>query len=226
MLIKRIFDILLSCILLFFLLPVFLFIILILKNTGEGKVFFIQPRIGKGGKTVGVFKFVTMRENSESSGTITTHGDTRVLPFGKFLRKTKINELPQLMNVLLGSMSFVGPRPLVPETFNLYDEYIKDAISSVTPGVTGVGSTIFRNEEGLMKGLSNYQASEFYKHTIIPYKGELENWYVKHRTFLLDMRIIILTIQMTLFPNSKRTILSLGIPAAPDQLKAMLVKTK
>ena len=148
---KRLIDILLSVIGTFILLPVFIPIISILKFTGEGEVFYLQERVGFQNKPIKIFKFATMLKDSENmgSGIYTAKNDARILPLGNFLRKTKINELPQILNILLGDISLVGPRPLIKRTFNLYEPSSRDIISSIKPGLTGVGSIIFRNEEEL-----------------------------------------------------------------------------
>ena len=113
---ERFFDILFSGIAILILSPLFIVVILILRFTGEGEIFFLQDRIGKGGNKFKLFKFVTMIKNSPDmgTGTITIKNDPRILPFGKFLRKTKINELPQLLNIFFGDMCIIGPRPLTP----------------------------------------------------------------------------------------------------------------
>ena len=127
---KRLFDILSSGMLILFISPLLIPLMIILRLTGEGKIFYIQQRIGKGGKTFGLLKFATMLENSPnmSGGDVTMGKDPRVLPVGAILRKTKINELPQLLNIFLGHISVVGPRPLTPRTFGCYPEEIQKEI--------------------------------------------------------------------------------------------------
>ena len=146
---QRFFDILFSLISLLFFSPLFFIIIIILKLTGEGEIFFLQKRSGKDEKEFKIIKFATMLKNSPYLGAkdITLKDDPRVLKFGKFLRKTKINELPQLINILIGDMSVVGPRPLTKEQFSNYDVNSKKLISSIEPGLTGIGSVVFRDEE-------------------------------------------------------------------------------
>ena len=116
-------DILISSIALIVLMPIFIPIILILKFTGEGEIFYFQERVGLNNKTIKIYKFATMLKNSEQigSGIYTAKNDPRILPFGNFLRKTKINELPQIINILVGEISLVGPRPLIRRTFELYE---------------------------------------------------------------------------------------------------------
>jgi lipopolysaccharide/colanic/teichoic acid biosynthesis glycosyltransferase len=201
--IERIFDIILSGFALLCLLPIFLLTIIILRLTGEGEIFFLQKRIGLNGKVFFLIKFATMLKDSPNIGTktITTKSDLRILPFGRILRKTKINELPQLLNIFMGQMSIIGPRPLTYQTFSHYHDHQKILIMKVKPGLSGLGSIIFRNEEEIMSGEN---ASEgFYKTTIAPYKGEIEEWYVINKSIYIYFASIALTIWVVLFPKSK-----------------------
>ena len=143
---ERFFDILFSGIALLLLSPLLVPIVITLRLTGEGEIFFLQKRIGKSGKKFKLFKFATMRKNSPNIGTgmVTMRDDPRVLPVGTFLRKTKINELPQLLNIFFGDMSVVGPRPLTTQTFGAYSENTQRLIKQVRPGLSGVGSVILR----------------------------------------------------------------------------------
>ena len=202
--IKRFFDILASIIALLILSPVLVPIAIILKCTGEGYIFYLQKRIGYKNKYFDIMKFATMLKNSPNLGTgsITLRNDPRVLPMGKFLRKTKINELPQILNVLKGEMSIVGPRPLVDRTFSAYPEEIRFKVYDSKPGITGIGSVVFRDEEELISK-ATIPPHEFYEKVIAPYKGELEIWYNKHRGFGVDLKIILLTVWVVLFPKSK-----------------------
>lgn len=200
---KRLFDITSSFCALLVLSPLFIPVTLLLRFTGEREIFYIQRRLGKDGKTISIYKFATMVKNSESigSGIYTSKNDERILPVGKFLRKTKINELPQIFNVLKGDMSVVGPRPLIERTFDLYSNETKRQILELKPGLTGIGSIIFRDEENIL-AKSNIPLEKFYKDHISPYKGELELWYKKNQSFLLDMKIIFLTIWIIIFPSN------------------------
>jgi lipopolysaccharide/colanic/teichoic acid biosynthesis glycosyltransferase len=201
---KRLFDIVFAfvCLMLFF--PLGVMIALILKFTGEGEVFYIHERVGKDGKIFGLIKFATMLKNSPNLGTgdVTVANDSRVLSFGRFLRKTKLNEVPQLMNVLKGDISIVGPRPLAPKSFIFYPKEIQDEIIQMTPGLTGIGSIVFRNEE-VMIGLSGKNHIDCYKEDIAPYKGRLEMWYRNSKSFWLDLKLIFLTGWVVFFPNSR-----------------------
>ena len=202
-LIKRITDIFLSAIALLILLPIFIPIIIILKFTAEGEVFYFQKRIGKDCKYFDIWKFATMLKNSPNIGTgnITLRNDPRVTRIGSFLRKSKINELPQIINVLKGNMSIVGPRPTVKKHADAYSNEIRDKIYSIQPGITGIGSIVFRDEEELISQ-SDMEPFEFYKKCIIPYKAKVELWYHKNRSLITDFLIIFLTAWVIVFPNS------------------------
>lgn len=204
LLIKRIVDIVVAGAALLVLLPLLLPIMIILKLTGEREIFYKQQRIGLRNKQFGILKFVTMVKNSPNMGTrsITMPNDPRVLPIGRFLRKTKINELPQIFNVLSGDMSIVGPRPLVQETFDSYSPEIQSKIYNCKPGLTGIGSILFRDEESLFKKTALAPA-DFYGQCISPYKGALELWYQEHRSLLTDFKIMFLTAWVILFPKSQ-----------------------
>lgn len=151
---KRFFDILLTSLAVLVLSPLLVPIMIILKLTGEHYIFYCQERVGKDRKPFGLMKFATMLKDSPNIGTgdITTRHDPRVLPFGRFLRKTKINELPQLFNILKGDMSIIGPRPLTPRNFAYYSPEIQQAIGELRPGLSGIGSVIFRDEERYLAG--------------------------------------------------------------------------
>ena len=168
------------------------------------KSFIFKKRIGLNNKHFKVFKFATMLKNSENmgDGIYTSQGDKRILPFGHFLRKSKINELPQIFNIFFGTMSFVGPRPLIEETFNLYNSETKSKLFYLKPGLTGIGSVIFRNEEEILKK-SKIPLELFYSKFISPYKGNLEVWYSNKISFIVDLLIIVLTAWVIFFPNSK-----------------------
>ena len=176
-LVKRLLDIVLSLTSIIFIIPILIPIIIILRFTGEGEIFYLQDRVGLGLKDIKIFKFATMLKDSENmgSGIYTSKEDERVLPFGKFLRKTKINELPQLVNILKGDMTIVGPRPLIRETFELYDKEDQVKISSIRPGLTGIGSVVFRSEDEILEK-SDIPLDQFYEKHITPFKAKLENW--------------------------------------------------
>ncbi len=201
---KRFIDLVISLFAIIILLPIFVPISLILRFTGEGEIFYLQERIGKNKKIFKVYKFATMLKNSERMGTgiYTAKNDTRILPFGSFLRKSKINELPQVLNIFFGHISLVGPRPLIKRTFDLYDFNDGLLIASVKPGLTGIGSIIFRNEEEILTTAKNENLEDFYKNNITPYKAKLERWYIKNKNIYVDMMIIMLTVWVIMFKKS------------------------
>ena len=202
---KRLLDIIVSFITLITLLPIFIPIAIILRLTGEGEVLYFQERCGMNNSRFYIWKFATMLKNSINMGTgsITLINDPRVTKIGLFLRKTKINELPQIINILKGDISLVGPRPLVTKTFLAYNEYIQSKIYNVKPGLTGIGSIIFRDEESIISAVTDEDPHEFYKRIIAPYKGKLEIWYQNHKSFLLDLQLIFLTAWIIIFPSSR-----------------------
>ena len=202
---KRLLDIIISLIALILFLPLFIPISIILRFSGEGEVFYFQERLGINNSRFQIWKFATMLKNSMNIGTgsITLQNDPRVTKIGFFLRKTKINELPQIINILKGDISLVGPRPLVTKTFTAYSEEVQSKIYNVKPGLTGIGSIIFRDEESIISAIKNEDPHEFYKRVIAPYKGELEIWYQNNCSFFLDLKLIFLTAWVILFPNSK-----------------------
>lgn len=202
---KRLLDIVISFLTLIILLPVFIPIIIILRISAEGEVFYFQERYGIYNSKFQIWKFATMLKNSMNMGTgsITLQNDPRVTKIGSFLRKTKINELPQIINILKGDISLVGPRPLVEKTFSAYNEKIQSSIYNVKPGLTGIGSIIFRDEESIISAVKDEDPHEFYKRVIAPYKGELEMWYQNHNSFFLDLQLIFLTAWVIIFPTSK-----------------------
>ena len=164
-----------------------------------------------------------MLKDSPNIGTrtVTMKDDPRVLPVGKFLRKTKINELPQLLNVFFGDMSVIGPRPLTAENFASYSTDTQEIIKKVRPGLSGVGSIIFRGEEEIMQGAS--ASIDFYKNIIAPYKGSLEKWFVTNKSIYIYFLAIFITLWTIIFPSTKiawRIFRSL--PKPPSELKQVL----
>ena len=138
------------------------------------------------------------------TGSITLRNDPRVTKNGRFLRKSKLNELPQIINVIAGDMSLVGPRPQLEADFIKFPKHIQEVLYNVKPGITGIGSIVFRDEE---KWISNAPGDkhEYYRQHIAPYKGELELWYQKHQSFWTDVQIIFLTFWVVVFPKSQLT---------------------
>jgi len=204
---KRCFDILASGIAILILSPLLIPVIIGLKLTGEGYVWYKQERLGYKNKPFFIWKFATMLKNSSNmpGGYITVKKDPRLTPMGNFLRKSKINELPQLFNIFSGKMSVVGPRPVMKVSFEAYPDDIKRVIYNVKPGLTGVGSIIFRDEEELITKVKNSGGDihEFYVNKIYPHKGNLEIWYQQNKSFILDLKLVVLTAWVILFPNSR-----------------------
>ncbi len=202
--IKRFFDILFSFVAIIILLPIFIPIIILLLLTGEHEVFFRQDRVGYKNKIFRIWKFATMLKNSPNMGhgDVTMRKDPRITRFGRFLRQSKFNELPQVVNILTGDMSFVGPRPLMKVGFDRYSDEMKAKVYNTHPGLTGIGSIVFRDEE-LILTHSNLPPHECYRTIILPYKGTLEVWYQQHQGFFTDFMILFLTAWYVIFPNSK-----------------------
>jgi len=200
---KRAIDIFISTIALLILFPVFIICIIVLVCTGEHEIWYLQKRVGRKNKLFNIFKFVTMVNNSPNLGTgsITLRNDPRVLPFGRFLRKTKINEFPQIFNVFNGTMSIVGPRPQMEVDFHRYPELVQQVIYNSKPGITGIGSIIFRDEEKYLSA-PDIDPIKFYKEEIAPYKGALEIWYQNNASVCLDLKLIFLTAWVIVFSES------------------------
>ena len=215
--IKRITDVVLVLIALTILFPVFALVILVLSVTGEREIFYIQERVGFKNRIFYVYKFATMLKNSPNigTGTLTLRNDPRVTIFGKYLRINKVNELPQIINVLRGEMSIVGPRPLLKIDVDRYPDEIREKIYNVKPGITGIGSLVFRDEELLVTN-SKIDKKEFYKEFILPYKGALEMWYQKNANTITDFKIIFLTAWIIIFPKSK--LISIVFPGLPERV--------
>ncbi|WP_417198716.1 sugar transferase [Bizionia sp.] len=190
---KRLFDIVFSLLGIILSLPLLLLIALILKLESKGPIFYKQTRVGKGNSDFKIFKFRTMFIGSDKKGLLTVGDkDPRVTKTGFFLRKYKLDELPQLINVFLGSMSFVGPRPEVRHYVNYYS--VDDMeILSVKPGITDYASIAFRDEAELLKTAKNMES--FYINTILPQKIALNKKYINSASLLVDFKIIIKTIQ-------------------------------
>lgn len=218
---KRAFDIVASGLAIVALSPLLILIILLLSVTGEGEVFYAQQRVGRGGRVFFIYKFATMLKNSPSlvGGDITVRNDPRILPFGRFLRDTKLNELPQLFNIFRGDMSVIGWRPLTPSVARLFPESHWDAIKNSPPGLSGVGSIVFRDEESLLNSGTNRKA--MYASVIVPYKSALEIWYSAHQSFLLDMKLIVLTVAAVVDSRLDLSQFLKGLPPPPEALKKM-----
>ena len=199
---QRFFDIMFSIIGIIIFLPFFLPIVVLLRFTGEGEIFYRQSRIGFRGIPFYVLKFATMKKNSPNigTGTITVKNDSRVLPVGKVLRKTKVNELPQLLNILKGDMSLIGPRPLTIEAYSGYSNEVIKEIQKLRPGLSGVGSVVFRDEETILQTFDD--GVDGYKKFVAPFKAELEGWYAKNKNTRLYFILIFLTLMAIISPKN------------------------
>lgn len=190
--IKRGFDLIFAAALLFVLLPLLVIMALAVAFTSPGGAFFRQERVGRHGRTFQLLKFRSMRPDSEAQGQLTIGGrDPRVTGVGYFLRKTKLDELPQLWNVLLGEMSVVGPRPEVPQYVALYTEEQR-AVLSVRPGITGMASINYIDENEILARSADPERT--YIDEVMPAKLALDLKYVQERNFRLDLRIILATV--------------------------------
>jgi lipopolysaccharide/colanic/teichoic acid biosynthesis glycosyltransferase len=182
--------------------------------------------VGNDSKPFQLYKFATMLKNSQNigTGTVTLRNDPRILPVGRLLRKTKINELPQLFNILNGDMSVIGPRPQTQRCFDAFPVKSQKAIITVRPGLSGIGSIVFRDEEEIMH--AHQGPDHFYDHVIMPYKGELEEWYVANQNLWTYTMLIALTVWVVLFPRSGVVWKVLGDLPRPSSLLAELLSAK
>ena len=220
---KRFLDIVVASAALLVLLPFFIPIIIALRFTAEGEIFYLQDRVGFKNRPFKIWKFATMLKASPDmlTGSLTVRNDPRVTPVGKYLRITKINELPQLINVLIGNMSLVGPRPQMKVDFDVYPKHVRERIYDIKPGVTGIGSIIFRDEEKMMSE-SGMPVKEFYAKHIAPYKGELELWYQENMSFFTDLMLIFLTVWVIFFPESSLPFKVFNDLPAPSELRKFI----
>lgn len=216
----RFFDILFSGVAIIILLPFMIPIMIGLKLTGEHDIFYGQTRVGRHGKEFKVLKFATMLRNSPNmtGGLFTAENDPRILPMGKFLRKTKINELPQLLNIFVGQMSVIGFRPTVKKHYDLFTEDAKQKLYNARPGLSGIGSVVFRNEEEILQNFED--KNKFHAEVIDPYKIRLECWYEDHKNIFLYFKLIFMTVEAVLHPASKkwRTAFK-DLPPVPAELE-------
>lgn len=193
MLAKRLFDFVASLLGLVVLSPLFLILGLAIRLESPGPAFFRQERVGLEGKRFRIFKFRTMRQTAPREGPeITVGRDRRITAFGQQLRRTKLDELPQLINVLRGEMSLVGPRPEVPHYMDMYPPEQRRIILSVRPGITDFAAIEFSQESDILAGAENPE--EAYVEQIMPRKFELYRRYVDERSFWVDMSLILRTL--------------------------------
>jgi lipopolysaccharide/colanic/teichoic acid biosynthesis glycosyltransferase len=201
LLVIRSFDLLFSLVALVALSPLLVLVIIALRFSGEGEIFYRQIRIGKGGREFRLLKFATMMKNSSAmgSGELTLPNDPRVLPLGRILRKTKLNELPQLLNILVGDLSVIGPRPQTRRYYDCYAAADRVWIDTIRPGLSGVGSILFRDEEALLANVAD--PVTFDEQVITPYKGEVEHWFAVNQSVSLYFELIVITVLVVLWPS-------------------------
>lgn len=189
---KRLFDIISSCIGLFLLLPVFIIIAILIKTSSPGPVFFAQKRMGRNFRPFMLCKFRSMVMGAPEKGpAITSSGDPRITKIGRFLRMTKLDEMPQLINVLNGNMSIVGPRPEVEKYVELFKDDYKE-ILQVKPGITDYATIEFRDEEAVLKKFQNPE--DGYIKEVLPRKIALYKRYINEKGFFIDTKLIFLTL--------------------------------
>lgn len=205
-LLKRLFDVCAAFGGLMFLLPFFMLLAILIKRDSPGPVFYHGPRLGKDGKPFSILKFRTMREEAASYAgpLVTAQDDPRTTPLGRWLRETKINELPQLWNVLIGEMSLVGPRPEDPEIARTWPDEVRQEILSVRPGVTSPASVIYRDEEKMLRSAT---VMDDYLKTVLPAKLRLDQLYVRNHNLLADLDIILWTL-IVLLPRLQQNEIS------------------
>lgn len=220
---KRLLDLIIAAVGLLVLSPILIPVCLLLLLTDEHQIFYRQVRIGKHGKKFGMLKFATMLKDSPTigNGMLTVRKDPRITKVGKWLRLTKLNELPQLWNVFVGQMSFVGPRPLTSVGISRYDQAVSQTILQLRPGITGIGSLVFRDEEKLVSLCKENggDPKEFYREHIFPYKGKVECWYAAKQSFFIDFLLLIATLYSVVF-NDRNIAFKLfkDLPVLPSEL--------
>ena len=195
--IKRLFDFFGSLCGLIVLVPFLLLIALCIKLDSKGPVFFRQFRVGLNGNLFRIHKFRTMMVDSETSGSLTVGNDTRITKSGRFLRKSKLDELPQLLDVFLGKMSLVGPRPEVKEFIDEYPEKVRKEVLSVRPGITDLASIEMIDENEIIARYDNPRQA--YIEVILPIKQKYYVDYVQSQSLWLDMKIIFMTFKKIIF---------------------------
>lgn len=190
---KRIFDVLVGSCLLLVLVPFLLIIALAVWLTSGRPVLFSQPRMGKDGREFKIYKFRTMHHRQRSTGPVLTKaGDSRLTPIGIVLRRVKLDELPQLFQVIQGRMSFVGPRPQPTKLWAHFEKL--PMVLKVRPGITGTATLAFRNEEKLLENLSEGEVESVYLRSIMPVKMRMDEDYLVRASFLGDLKIMLLTV--------------------------------
>lgn len=221
--VKRTFDLIFSLVGLLLISPLFLVVMMLLKVTGEREVFYLQGRMGLNNQPFHIYKFATMLKDSVNMGHggLTVRNDPRITKVGKVLRITKINELPQILNVIKGDMALVGPRPLLPKSLKNFTPEVQEIIYKNRPGITGIGSLIFRDEELLVTKYKEMggNPSDYYRNHIFPYKGALETWYYHNCSLAVDFKILFLTFWSIVKPDSELVFKTFkDLPRKPEVL--------
>ena len=217
---KRLVDLVISMLILILFLPLLIPIVIALKFTAEGAVWYFQKRVGFQSKPFKIWKFATMLRDSPNllTGSLTVRNDPRVTPVGRYLRLSKINEIPQIINVIKGEMSLVGPRPQMQEDFEAFPKFIQERIYHVKPGITGIGSIIFRDEEKYLSENTD-DPKLFYAEVIAPYKGAVEMWYQENISLATDLKILLCTALVIIIPDLSIHKYFPGLPALPGALQ-------
>lgn len=181
--------------------PLMLTIAILLRFTGEGEILFKQKRIGKACKTFYLIKFATMLKNSASvgAGEVTLTNDPRVLPVGRLLRKSKLNELPQLINILKGDMSLIGYRPQTQKYWNCFTKAQQEILSNHRPGLSGVSSILLRDEESYLERFADPIFAD--ENLLMPFKGQVEKWYAENASFSTYIQLILMTVVKIIAPK-------------------------
>ena len=184
--------------------PIVLTVIILKKLAGEQEIFYIKGRVGKGGRLFPFIKLSSMipAKKGEKTSSLTLSNDSRITPLGHFIRKTKIDEFPQFVNIIRGELSFVGPRALMPKIHKDYTKSVKTELSKIRPGVTGLATVVFRNEAQLLADSNYTDELKFYKEVIGPAKGAIEMIYTQKQSFILDLTILLLTVWQIFRPQS------------------------
>ena len=194
---KRLFDLVGCCFAIMVSSPIMILISLLIKSTSSGKVLFCQKRVGQQKKVFSIYKFRSMIINADKLGSsVTTSNDTRITTIGKLLRKTKLDELPQLFNVLKGDMSLVGPRPDVPEIVRTYSPEMQ-RIFKIRPGITSLATLYFTHEETLLSTVPDPDA--FYEEILVPLKINFDMEHVERNSFTFDLKILCQTLWILTF---------------------------
>ena len=184
--------------------PIVLLVIILKKLAGEKEIFYIKGRVGKGGRLFPFIKLSSMTpaKKGEKTSSLTLSNDSRITPLGHLIRKTKIDEFPQFVNIIRGELSFVGPRPMMPKIYKDYSKGVKAELSKIRPGVTGLATVVFRNEAQLLEDSDYTDELQFYKEVIAPTKGAIELIYIKNQGFALDFILLLLTVWQIIRPQS------------------------